>query len=267
MRRGANAFPCILLIVAASFANPAPASCAPRAGPAPLDAAVVGFKAQVKEWIDESLGQAELMREFLAAGDLAGAERAWLAARGGWERAEVVTDEFFPDLDAAIDAWPNGKAGFHVIEAKLFGAHRMDALPETDALIANMSEFQRVFSQKTLTAQGVLNGIAKLAFEVGENKANGGESPFSGNSIAEMGDNIAGIDAAYRAIFANAVGTGDARLDGTIGCAIGRLQKLLSTADVKTLDQDELREDAEDLVVSFGDMAAVIGLAEPRLGN
>ena len=99
-----------------SFAAPAGA-----AAPA-LQAAIEHFKPFVAAGIDQSLAGARTMRKHIAENDLAGAQQAWIAARGGWERAEVVSDEFFPDLDDAIDSWPNGKAGFHAVEARLFGA-------------------------------------------------------------------------------------------------------------------------------------------------
>jgi iron uptake system component EfeO len=257
----------VLLLAAAIFSINVKAVCAPAAEAMSLDAALVVFKPEVQEWILESLTQAKLLRERVAANDLPGAQQAWLAARGGWERAEVITDEFFPDLDTAIDVWPDGKAGFHAIEAKLFGAHQLDVLPQVDALVDNLSELQQLFLQKTLTAQGLLNGITKLAFEVGENKANGGESPFSGNSIVEMGDNVAGIKAAYRTVFAGAVKAGDVRLGDAIERAIDRLQRVVAVPDMKNLNQDQLRRCSEELAAGFREIAPVIGLHKPELRN
>lgn len=56
----------------------------------------------------------------IGAQDIPGAQQAWFAARRGWESAEVITDEAFPDLDSAIAAWPDAQAGFHAIEVRLF---------------------------------------------------------------------------------------------------------------------------------------------------
>jgi iron uptake system EfeUOB component EfeO/EfeM len=264
---GANVLSRVFLLAAAIFSVNAKAVCEPAAQAASLDAAVVVFKPQVQEWIVETLSQAKLLRERVAARDLPGAQQAWLAARGGWERAEVVTDEFFPDLDTAIDAWPDGKTGFHAIEAKLFGAHQLDVLPHVDALVDNLSDFEQLLLQKTLTAQGLLNGIAKLAFEVGDNKASGGESPFSGNSIVEMGHNVAGIMAAYRTVFAGAVKAGNARLGAATERAIDQLQQIVAVPDMKRLNQDKLRQRGEELAASFREIAPVIGLDKPKLEN
>ena len=54
---------------------------------------------------------------------------------------------------------------------------------KTPALAGKLKEFSRTLEGATLGAQGLLNGTAKLAYEVGESKAAGGESPYSGNSV------------------------------------------------------------------------------------
>jgi len=169
-----------------------------------LDSAAAVFKPYVLEQIARCLSATRNMRERIAAGDLAGAQQAWLAARGGWEGSEVISNEYFADLDRKIDAWPDAERGFHAIEAKLFGAHDVKALPAAEELVNDLEDFQRQLRTAKLTAQGLLNGSAKLAYEIGENKAEGGESPFSGNSLAEMRDNVASIAAAYARVFAPA---------------------------------------------------------------
>lgn len=234
---------------------------------ASFDAAVAAFEPYVSERVAESLGQAKLMRERIAARDLAGAQQAWLAARGGWESAEVVSDEFFPDLDAAIDAWPDAQTGFHAIEAKLFGAHLLDVLPEADALVTNLTEFDAQLHRTALTPQGLLNGITKLAYEIGESKAGGGESPYSGSSVAEMGDNLAGIKKAYETVFAPTLEARDPRLGQATERAIDRLQQIVAVTDVKALDQDELRKSSEELALTLRTAAPVMGLVTPNLEN
>src|SRR5277367_2954876 len=72
-----------------------------------LDEASARYKQYAVEQIEQSLAGAISLRKNIDVHDLLGAQNAWLAARGGWERSEVFTDEFFPKLSAAIDAWPN----------------------------------------------------------------------------------------------------------------------------------------------------------------
>jgi iron uptake system EfeUOB component EfeO/EfeM len=237
------------------------------AAPAPLPVAAEHFKPFVAAGIARCLAGARTMRERLAAQDLAGAQQAWLAARDGWEQAEIVSDEFFPDLDTAIDAWPNGKLGFHAVEARLFGAHKTDALAETDALIASLVEFQRKLGAATLTPQGLLNGTAKLAYEIGENKADGGESQFSGASLGDIRANVAGIAEVYRTVFAPALHAGDAKRDAAIARSIGALGDTVKVPDLKSLDAAALRRHSEDLALGLQDAARPLGLVAPNLGN
>jgi len=94
------------------FAPPAPA----RAGDtSTLEMAAAAFKPYILEQISRCLDTVKSMSERIAARDLAGAQQSWLAARSGWEGSEVITNEFFPDLDRKIDAWPDAEKGFHAI--------------------------------------------------------------------------------------------------------------------------------------------------------
>jgi len=232
-----------------------------------LDQEAQSFKPYVVKRVEESLAAAQELRARMAAADLAGAQHAWIAARAGWESVETVTDEFFPDLDTAIDAWPDASTGFHAIEARLFGAHRTDALPQAETLVANLRTFAEKLRATPLTAQGVLNGTARLAYEIGESKADGGESPFSGNSFAEIGDNLAGIEAAYRGIFASALKHADPAADKAIEQRIGALAALVKVSDTHSIDRPRLRQLGEDLVLALTAAAPPLGLATPVLGD
>jgi iron uptake system component EfeO len=237
------------------------------AAAAPLDTAAQSFKPYVVERVDQSLAAAQELRERMAAADLAGAQHAWIAARAGWESVETIADEYFPELDAAIDAWPDAKSGFHAIEARLFGAHRTDAVPQADALIADLRVFEQKLRATPITAQGVLNGTARLAYEIGESKADGGESPFSGNSFAEVGDNIAGIEAAYRAVFAGALKDADPQSDKAVERVLGALAALVKSSDARSIDRPRLRQCSEDLVLALSAAAPAVGLEKPALGD
>src|ERR1700735_1726688 len=105
---------------------------------AALDDAAEHYRPYAIEGIGSALAGARDLRERAAAKDLAGAKKAWISARAGWERSEVFTAGFVPELDAQIDAWPNADSGFHAIETKLFGSNRIDAEGETDALVDHL---------------------------------------------------------------------------------------------------------------------------------
>jgi iron uptake system component EfeO len=208
------------------------------------------------EQIDQSLAGAHALGERVAAGDLNGAKTAWIEARIGWERAEVFTSGFVPDLDREIDAWPN---------AKLFGAKRTDVQQETDALIFHLEDLDVKVHHLQLKPQRLLNGIARLAYEVGESKADGGESSFSGTSLDDMRNNVAGIDLAYQTIFAGAVEAGDPKLAAAIRDKIEQLKALVAVSDLKSLDPRKLRAASEELIVVLQTAAPKIGLRSPSL--
>jgi len=215
--------------------------------------------------IDQSLAGTRLLRARLTAGDVDGAEKAWVDARVGWERAEVFTSGFVPDLDQEIDAWPNALLGFHAIEAKLFGAKRTDLKPETDALLLNLEDLDVKVHHLNLLPQRLLNGTARLAYEVGDSKAAGGESVFSGTSLNDMQNNVDGIDIAYRTIFAAALQARDPGLAIEIPKKIAELKTEVDVPDLKSLDSGKLRAQSEELIVLLQQAAPKIGLRAPTL--
>ena len=238
---------------------------AAQAGAAPLDTAAEGYRRHLAEDIGQSLAGVRALRERLAANDLDGARRAWIGARVGWERSEVFTSGFVPELDREIDAWPNASHGFHGIEATLFGARGADAGGETDALIAHLADLHGQIAHVDLAPQRLLNGIARLAFEIGGNKADGGESRLSGTSLADMQSNADGIALAWRVVFADAVAAADPKLATAVSAAIARLQAGVRIADLRGLDAEQLRADSEELVVLLGTAAPKLGLSKPTL--
>jgi iron uptake system EfeUOB component EfeO/EfeM len=258
-RRAAIRGAALLCVVAAALAAPA------RGNATPFDDAVETYRRQLIDDIGQSLAGARTLRARIAADDLDGARQAWVDARVGWERSEVFTSGFVPELDKEIDAWPNAMHGFHGIEARLFGPSRVDAGGETDALIAHLADLQAQLRDMPLPPQRLLNGIARLAFEVGDSKADGGESRLSGTSLDDMRSNAAGIDLAYRVLFADALEAGDPQLASAVRAVIARLRAAVRAADLRTLDMDRLRADSEELVALLQRAAPKLGLAPPTL--
>jgi iron uptake system EfeUOB component EfeO/EfeM len=62
---------------------------APQGGAAPLEGATESYRHYLIDDIGRALAGARALRERLAAHDLDGARRAWVAARIAWERSEV----------------------------------------------------------------------------------------------------------------------------------------------------------------------------------
>jgi iron uptake system component EfeO len=232
---------------------------------APLDEAAERYRPYMIEGIGQALAGARELQDRAVANDLAGAKKAWLTARAGWERSEVFTAGFVPELDAQIDAWPNADGGFHAIEAKLFGAGRVDVQSDTDALVEHLGTLHRRLQDMKLTPQGLLDGTARLAYEIGESKADGGESRISGTSLDDMHNNIDGIDFAYRTIFADMLKSVDAKLADTATGKIELLKTIVAARDLPHVDVSALRRASEELVIALQVASTKLGLSRPTL--
>jgi iron uptake system component EfeO len=239
-----------------------------RATPAAaLDSAAERYRPELAAAVEQCLTGAQALRERIVAKDLEGAKKAWIASRVGWERSEVFTSGFTSELDAAIDAWPSAISGFHFIEARLFGAHEMDVLTATDALIFHLSDLRMKIRDTRLTGQGMLEGTAKLAYEIGESKADGGESRFSGTSLDDMRNNADGIDIAYRLVFAPELTARDPALAEATSSEIRQLKEQLRPTNLADIDSDRVRATSEDLVLSLQKAASALGLERPSLSD
>jgi iron uptake system EfeUOB component EfeO/EfeM len=235
------------------------------ASAAPLDDAAERYRPYAIEGIGSALAGARDLRARVAAKDLAGARKAWLSARAGWERSEVFTAGFVPELDALIDAWPNADSGFHAIEAKLFGAGQTDVEGDTDALVGHLDELHNKLRDMPLTPQGLLDGTVRLAYEVGESKADGGESRISGTSLDDMRNNVSGVEFAYRTIFASSLKGVDAELADSLTKRIEQLKTIVAAPDLPHVDVRALRRVSEELVISLQAASAKLGLRRPTL--
>jgi iron uptake system component EfeO len=231
----------------------------------PLDDAAERYRPYMIEGIGQALAGARDLRERVADKDLPSAKKAWISARASWERSEVFTAGFVPELDAQIDAWPNADSGFHAIEAELFGAGRTDVERDTDALVEHLDSLHGKLRDMTLTPQGLLDGTARLAYEVGESKADGGESRISGTSLDDMRNNVAGIDFAYRTIFAASLDAADRKLAAVIDARIEQLKTIVAVPDLRRIDIPALRRASEELVIALQGASAKLGLQSPTL--
>src|SRR3984885_12173571 len=233
---------------------------------AALDDAAEHYRPYAIEGIGSALAGARDLRERAAAKDLAGAKKAWLSARAGWERSEVFTAGFVPELDAQIDAWPNADGGFHAIEAQLFGAGQTDVGNDAEALVQHLDDLHNKLRDMPLSPQGLLDGTVRLAYEVGESKADGGESRISGTSLDDMRNNVAGIDFACHAIFAPALRTADAGLAGALDARIELLKAIVAAPDLRHVDVSALRRASEELVITLQGASDKLGLRRSTLG-
>jgi iron uptake system component EfeO len=87
------ALPCIVVAVLATTA-------APKIHAASFDEATERYRGLMIADMDRALAGAQTLRDRIKANDIPGAKKAWI----GWERSEVFTSGFIPELDDAIDA-------------------------------------------------------------------------------------------------------------------------------------------------------------------
>lgn len=235
------------------------------AQPASLVDGIEQYRSGLVADVDRALASTQTLRASAAAGDVAGARQAWIEARVGWERSEVFTGPFAPELDRDIDAWPDGATGFHAIEAKLFGAGRTDFDNEADRLERNLADLAGRARTAPLTPQGLLDGIVRLAYEVGESKVDGGESRVSGTSLNDIRNNVDGIALAWLTIFAPEVEARDRQLDAHVRRGIEGLKTMVDVRDLRRIDPDRLRTATEELVLWLQNAAPLLDLHKPAL--
>ena len=243
------------------------------AGPAVAADALAKGAADYKPFAVEHIGialtGAQELQAAVKAGDLKAAQAAWIKSRKGWEAAEPITGEFFPKLDEAIDAWPDAKQGYHAVEAALFSG-KLDGLAAPVAgLVANLAEFDKQLSAPSFkfAPQGLLNGATKLAYEVGENKSKGGESPYAGTSLGDMVENVEGIEAVYKLVFDKSLKPRDPKLAARIADKIEDVETLVKVKDLKSVDQPALKKAGEELAVLLQSSAAKLALKKPAVGE
>jgi len=227
------------------------------------------YKPFAVEHIGIALAGAKELQAAVKAGDAKAAQVAWIKSRKGWEAAEPITGEFFSELDEAIDAWPDAKQGYHAIEAALFSGKLDGLAAPVDKLAADLSEFNKRLAAPGFhfTPQGLLNGATKLAYEVGENKSKGGESPYAGTSLSDMHENIEGIEAVYKLAFHETLQARDGKLADRIIDKIEDVEKLIDVKDLKSVDQPALKKAGEELAVLLQTSAGKLKLKKPAVGE
>lgn len=146
------------------------------------------------------------LREALAAGDTASAQRLYAASRVPWERIEPVA-ESFGDLDPRMDAreadLAEGEAftGWHRIEKGLWSGEDPAALvPVADQLLADVTELDQRVPNAALTPTSIGNGAKELIDEVATGKITGEEEAFSHTDLVDFQANLEGSRQAFEVL-------------------------------------------------------------------
>lgn len=227
------------------------------------------YKPFAVERIGIALAGARQLQAAVKAGDVKAAQSAWIKSRKGREAAEPITGEFFGKLDEVIDAWPDAKQGYHAVEAPLFSGKLDDLASPVDKLVADLAEFDKRLSAPSFkfSAQGLLNGATKLAYEIGENKSKGAESQYAGTSLDGMYQNVEGVEAVYKLAFHPTLKARDGKLAKRIIDKIEDVEALVKVKDMKSVDQPALKKAGEELAVLLQASAAKLKLKKPAVGE
>jgi iron uptake system EfeUOB component EfeO/EfeM len=252
-------------VMAIAFA----AGLAPAAGADALTTGAAAYKPYAVEHIGNALAGAKELQAAVKASDAKAAQSAWIKSRKDWEAVEPISGEFFPKLDEVIDAWPDAKQGYHAVEAALFAGNLGELGGLVHKLVANLAEFDKQLSAPSFKfePQGLLNGVTKLAYEIGENKSKGGESPYAGTSLIDMQENVEGIEAVFKLVFEEPLKKRDAKLAKSIDDKIEDVEALVKVSDLKQLDQPKLHQAGEELAVLLQSAAPKLKLQKPKLGE
>jgi len=191
--------------VAAGAADP------PSAGADDPPELAKAVDAGVRYFQDRCRDQAPLVRRLeraIVRRDLAGAKRAYIAARPPYEEIETLAASF-EESDRDIDARPyvfdRGETdedfrGFHKIEALLFGYEDVEAAhPYATRLARSVARLQRELSQRErFSAAGQFDGMITLANEVAAKKISSEEETWSDQSLIIFKHNWIGVYSQFR---------------------------------------------------------------------
>lgn len=237
---------------------------------ATMDQGLRSFKPFIVEHIGKAIAGAKKLQTAVKAGDVKAAQAAWIESRKGWEAMETVTGTYFGDIDKEVDAWPDAKKGYHAIEVVLFKAGKTDGLEAPVAeMLGHLDTFEKRATSKDfkITAQKLLEGAANLAYEVGEEKSKGGESPYAGTSIIDMQENVRSIDVAFDLVFKDRLTKADPKLAGILDKRIDDLRDLVKVADIKAMDQKAVHIAGEEVAALLLTAAPKLGLKKFKVGD
>lgn len=231
-------------------------------------AGVDSFRPYAAGLMDRLVQGVERLDAAVEDGNLDAAQSAWIDARYGWERGETFYAVFFPEYDTSIDSWPDAEHGFHALEVALFKQRDLDAAAElSERLLEDVRGLQAAFAATELTEQGLMDGLAGLAFEIGAAKAGGGESPFSGTSLQDMRNNMVGVETTYYLVFAPELSERKPQLHRAILNSMVELTAALRAENISQLDQQQVMRLSERLAGQLVRAAEPLGLEPPSMGG
>ena len=248
---------------------PAEASGAPSFAPddellQALDAKAAAFKDQVAAPdIDAMIAGVQKMAAAVEQRDLKGTRQAWLDTHAIWMRCEAFTADLYPSLNEKIDLWPDPKTGFHAIEATLFAQSPQIDIRQIQGLLDNLGTYQRVLHQSKFTGYYLIASASTWAFEMGDQRTDGGPSTVSGNTLTDFQNGLDGVERIWRFVFADAVRAKKHFLAEEIESEIAAIRGLLQVDHLDQIPEGLFEQEATRLASLLADASSTLGWRAP----
>ncbi len=230
-----------------------------------LDAKATAFKDQVAAPdIDAMIAGVQKMAAAVQQRDLNGTRQAWLDTHAIWMRCEAFTADLYPGLQKKIDVWPDAKTGFHAIETTLFAQSPQIDVRQIQDLLDNLGTYQRVLHDSKFTGYYLIASSSTWAFEMGDQRGDGGESTISGNTLVDFQNGLDGIDRIWRFVFADAVRAKKHFLAEEIDSEIAAIHGLLQVDALAQIPEGIFEREATRLASLLADASATLGWRAPN---
>ncbi|HYV87666.1 MAG TPA: imelysin family protein [Candidatus Polarisedimenticolia bacterium] len=249
------------------------------AGPLPL-AVSCALAEEVNEELDKRAGEfkdqvaaadlqllitgAQGLAQAVQTRDLAATRKAWLETHAIWMRCEAFTADLFPGLETKINATDNPKTGFHVIEKSLFAPQPTVNMAIVQQLIDDLQIYQHVFGQAKWTGYYLLASSSTYTFEMGDIAGDGGESPVSGSSIADLQHGLDGVERVWKFMFADPVRAKDHFKAEEIDDQIAALHGLLGVSALDQIPEGIFTRETTRLAAEIADLGPMFGWRKPN---
>lgn len=250
------------------------------------------YQTYVQTQVDGMVTAVGRLRQAVASGDLAAAQKAYAEARPFYEKVESDVEGFLlpgtaagdnhGNLDYLIDMRASnldpavGWTGFHAVERDLFRARKITQQTVTYAtdLDANVQKLAAVAKTLTFKPEDLANGAAGLLEEVLKNKVTGEEEAFSHLDLVDLASNVEGAQQAFEALK-----PGLDKINPTLSAQIdqrfGRVEALLDglrsttaiggyvtyTTQVKAADADKISQAVQALQDPLSQIAEKVATA------
>lgn len=222
---------------------------------------------------------ATVLRDAIAAGDLAAARQAWVAARLPYRRIEPLASRV-SDLANVIDpraAYLSGReadpgfTGYHRLEYGLFAQNTTEGLlPVADRLLADLQTLAQRLREMPLDPQLLLSLPADSATQIAESRLATGDNVYSGTDLGELQASVEGIGK-LTGLLRTLVGPVDPALEAQLGAAQGKLETGVQAlqqaggtyppyADINAQTRAALSDDLAALSAALAKLPAVIGM-------